>query len=500
MLGPIGLAAGVIAAIVVALKGFHSSSNTATSDANAFGDALANTYINSLNGATDSHAKLQTAMDSLTAKQNDSVYITQTMAATGLSWKQVVDALTDAEIRLYQAQLAGDAATQAGISTTSDVAAANDKVTTSVWAMRDADKGLSDANQAVTDAQGKEADAQKKLSDLLAAGVDGDKQVISAKQAVTRALQSQQDALDGLAKAQTKATALELADANLKIAEAGDKIVSAQQAQGDAQEKLNALVGSGAASADEIAAAQQAVVAAAHAVTQAQIDQGKSAQDLVTLRQKGTAQDPAVIAAQRNLATAKDSVTTATQNELAAEQAWRDKVVQAQADVASAHQTVLDKLYALPKAQYDAATAADAFATALAAEGVNLTTVNTELGKYPGLLGAALDAEAKRGIGGSATGGSAGSLSSWMDRPPGRAAGGPTEPYGTYLVGEHGPELLRMGAMAGTVIPNGAGGGSVDSHDIHVTATTTSGASSQQLARDIAWSLMTVLPPHVPGR
>lgn len=35
-----------------------------------------------------------------------------------------------------------------------------------------------------------------------------------------------------------------------------------------------------------------------------------------------------------------------------------------------------------------------------------------------------------------------------------RAAGGPVSSYGTHLVGEQGPELLRMGAASGTVIPN----------------------------------------------
>jgi len=38
-----------------------------------------------------------------------------------------------------------------------------------------------------------------------------------------------------------------------------------------------------------------------------------------------------------------------------------------------------------------------------------------------------------------------------------RAAGGPVNPFGTYLVGEKGPELLRMGSQGGFVSPNGAG-------------------------------------------
>lgn len=41
----------------------------------------------------------------------------------------------------------------------------------------------------------------------------------------------------------------------------------------------------------------------------------------------------------------------------------------------------------------------------------------------------------------------------------GRASGGPVWPNSTYLVGERGPELLRMGASSGYVVPNGASGG-----------------------------------------
>lgn len=44
----------------------------------------------------------------------------------------------------------------------------------------------------------------------------------------------------------------------------------------------------------------------------------------------------------------------------------------------------------------------------------------------------------------------------------GRASGGPVSPGGTYLIGEKGPELLKMGNQGGTIIPNnqiGAGGG-----------------------------------------
>lgn len=46
---------------------------------------------------------------------------------------------------------------------------------------------------------------------------------------------------------------------------------------------------------------------------------------------------------------------------------------------------------------------------------------------------------------------------------PARAAGGPVLPGGTYLVGEKGPELLRMGGGGGTIVPHDqvGGGGNV---------------------------------------
>ena len=37
-----------------------------------------------------------------------------------------------------------------------------------------------------------------------------------------------------------------------------------------------------------------------------------------------------------------------------------------------------------------------------------------------------------------------------------RASGGPVSPFGSYLVGEHGPELLRMGSFGGQIAPAGA--------------------------------------------
>lgn len=63
-----------------------------------------------------------------------------------------------------------------------------------------------------------------------------------------------------------------------------------------------------------------------------------------------------------------------------------------------------------------------------------------------------------------------------------RAAGGPVSPFGTYVVGEHGPELLQMGPSSGYVFPNArtAGGG------VHTINLLVNGRMLRQLAIDDA--------------
>jgi hypothetical protein len=61
----------------------------------------------------------------------------------------------------------------------------------------------------------------------------------------------------------------------------------------------------------------------------------------------------------------------------------------------------------------------------------------------------------------------------------GRASGGPVYPGQTYLVGEEGPELLRMGSRTGNVIPNDAlGGGGSFEQTVHIHNATGSGVST----------------------
>ena len=48
-----------------------------------------------------------------------------------------------------------------------------------------------------------------------------------------------------------------------------------------------------------------------------------------------------------------------------------------------------------------------------------------------------------------------------------KARGGPVSAGGTYLVGEKGPEILQMGSMGGSIIPNGGFGGTSVTYNIN---------------------------------
>lgn len=68
-----------------------------------------------------------------------------------------------------------------------------------------------------------------------------------------------------------------------------------------------------------------------------------------------------------------------------------------------------------------------------------------------------------------------------------RASGGRVEPRSTYLVGERGPELLRMGSQGGSVIPNSALGGVALSPQIaiHIDARSDQAQVSQLVASGV---------------
>jgi phage-related minor tail protein len=69
-----------------------------------------------------------------------------------------------------------------------------------------------------------------------------------------------------------------------------------------------------------------------------------------------------------------------------------------------------------------------------------------------------------------------------------RAGGGPVDAGKTYLVGEKGPELLRMGSGGGTVIPNGASSGASINYApvIHIDARSDQAQVAAQTAQAVS--------------
>jgi hypothetical protein len=71
-----------------------------------------------------------------------------------------------------------------------------------------------------------------------------------------------------------------------------------------------------------------------------------------------------------------------------------------------------------------------------------------------------------------------------------RASGGPVTPFGTYLVGERGPELIRMGNQGGSVIPNNQlGGVTIQGPVQFVLPNVTNQSTADDLARNLAPAL-----------
>lgn len=69
-----------------------------------------------------------------------------------------------------------------------------------------------------------------------------------------------------------------------------------------------------------------------------------------------------------------------------------------------------------------------------------------------------------------------------------RAAGGPVSANRSYLVGEKGPEIIRMGSQGGTVIPNSQIGG-VTFGDINITVQ--GGGNASDIGREVSRQLYT---------
>jgi hypothetical protein len=217
-----------------------------------------------------------------------------------------------------QAKLA--VAAQAAADAITKEKTAEDSLQSTLLSDVSASQSLASAKQNVTDAVKAHNDAVTAEQSLVNGGLAGysnyisaQKQLESAQRSATSATEAEESAQDNLAKALQHSTDLQLAQAQAKIDQSGDKIVSAQLAVTTAKEKLDALLGSGSASADEIAAAEAAVKAAVDQVTQSQLDQKQATLDLATAKQKGTQADPAVQDAEQRLTDAHRTAVDALQ-------------------------------------------------------------------------------------------------------------------------------------------------------------------------------------------
>ena len=79
--------------------------------------------------------------------------------------------------------------------------------------------------------------------------------------------------------------------------------------------------------------------------------------------------------------------------------------------------------------------------------------------------------------------------------PVTEAFGGPVKPFSTLWVGERGPEVIRLGAQGGTVVPNNKlGGNSVSIEGIQITIQS---AGSDYDADNLARQLVPALQKHL---
>lgn len=361
---------------------------------------------------------------------------------------------------------------------------AQDALTSSLTGEINARRTVNQAAQDFTNAQQDEADAQDKLNKLLWEGAVDEKAVAAAKKdvehasrSVRDAIEAEHDAQEALNKARERATQLDLAEAQSKVTLAGDKITQARAAEQQAQEKLDALLGSGNATAGQIAAAQADLKQRHDEVAQALIDQGRAQEDLTKTQQKGTDQDPDVIAAQRRVRDAHEQVTDAVdaQREAvdklhtaeAGDPDWARKVADARQDLANAHQNVADAQQAQVTAALALQTATDKMNTSLGTSATNLQAV---IDKFTLLKAQGLDVDEILSI--------LGISPTAADLPPGIEGVNPNRSASPYRPSSFPTSTNR-------------GGVSVQIGTVQTTGT------PKDISRELSWSIATTVLPKI---
>ncbi|GAC1373702.1 MAG: hypothetical protein NVSMB4_00520 [Acidimicrobiales bacterium] len=394
----------------------------------------------------------------------------------------------------------------------------------------DAEKAVRDSKKAAADATISLTTATDEYDKLVRHGAVDQKAVAAANKeleastlGVTHALEAEEKAQDRLSKARQAATAIDLAAMAAKVALASDEIAVRQEGAQSAQEHLDKILGSGAASPTEIASARAKVKHAVDEVAAATAHLGKTQEEQQKLQQKGTDQDPAVVVALEGVQTAHDNVGVAVERQKDSEEKLRDaqkgdldfddKLAKAKQKIADAHTAIADAQDREMATALSLATATDALNKAIGGSGAALDVVGNKITALIGLgvpfdtLAISLSKLYPNGIANESTPNGArgdsgpGSFTPNVIGSPspatagiGRASGGPVSANGTYLVGENGPEMLHMGASGGSITPNGAGGTTKVIQNFY---NYDQAAIAKAAAHEAAWSLATMPPPQL---
>jgi len=317
--------------------------------------------------------------------------------------------------------------------------------------LAEANLNLRDATLGVADAEAHLADERSRLAALESGQVDP-VAVGQAQQKVAKA----QDNLDKVRKG-SFSTAGDLRDAEFALSEATRELADAQSA--------------GVPTAAQLTEAKRRVESASIGLERAQRDQKAAQQAVTDLDPSSAATARDVEAAKKELGAAERDVADAQRAVLKAGGDLRDaqagdpefdkKVAAARRDVRDAEQGVADAKNHHLTAVYGLRDALGVEAGLLDGSRDAAARLHGELEEiariYPQLAPLLQGLLAKTGV--TAIGVTTGA----GIRPSGgldvRAAGGPVGAGESYLVGERGPEILRMGARSGFITPNSQIGG-----------------------------------------
>lgn len=402
--------------------------------------------------------------------------------------KKVADKLGSSLFGTKNAQLAVAAASRNVVTSQADVAAKqrdlNELLKRGAVDAKEvaaAERSLESATRAQASAAGELVEAQEALNKALAGPSADDK--ADANLSLKESTLGVAEAENALADARARLAALESGTADpLKVAQAAQRVADAQTklrrastadkpaARLDLEAAERALLDAqqeGVATAADLEDARLDLAGAELSLERAQRDQAAAQKAVTDLDPASAASTKLVEDARRALDTAERGVADAqrqtadAQAALMAAQAgdpeFNDKVAAAKRGVRDAEQNVADAKWNHVQAAWALKGAVENEAALLGGAGDAADRLRGQLVDiariYPSLaplLGGLIGK-----VGGGATPGAALDFLPGQLRP--RAAGGPVGSGQSYLIGERGPEVLRMGSGSGYVHANSSG-------------------------------------------